>query len=161
MRRVVLFAAFIATVWLANWLTTRYGFVSVGFGLSATAGTYAAGLAFGLRDALHEIAGRWVVMVAIALGAVLSAAVSPSLALASGVAFLLSESADLLVYEPLRRRQWGFAVVASNLVGALIDTVVFLHLAGFPIRSALAGQMIGKAAMVAPALVVVWWVRRR
>jgi len=35
--------AFVAAIVLANWLTSRYGFVSVGLGLSATAGTYAAG----------------------------------------------------------------------------------------------------------------------
>lgn len=161
MSRFALFCGFVATVWLANWLTSQYGFVPVGFGMTATAGTFAAGLAFGLRDALHEVAGRWVVVLAIAVGAVLSAIVSPSLAFASGTAFLLSESADLLVYDPLRHRRWTLAVVASNLVGALVDTVVFLQLAGFPVRSALGGQMVGKAMMVLPALVLVWWVKRR
>lgn len=161
MKRTVLFFAFVATVWLANWLTSRYGFVPVGFGYTATAGTLAAGLSFGLRDALHELAGRWVVAAAIVAGALLSAFVSPSLALASGVAFLLSETADLAVYEPLRRRRWVAAVIASNLVGALVDTVVFLHLAGFPIRVALTGQMLGKALMILPALLLVGWVRGR
>ena len=161
MIRVALFLAFLASVVVANWLTNRYGMVPVGFGYVATAGTYAAGLSFGLRDALHEVAGRWVVLAAIAAGAVLSAFVSPSLALASGVAFLVAETADLAVYEPLRRRRWVLAVVASNLAGALVDTIVFLHLAGFPIRSALAGQMLGKALMVLPALLVVRWARGR
>ena len=161
MKKVVLFAAFVATAWAANALTQRYGFVPVGFGLTATAGTYAAGLAFGLRDALHELAGRWAVLAAIAVGAALSVVVSPSLALASGAAFAVAEVADLAVYEPLRRRRWVLAVIASNLVGAFVDTVVFLHLAGFPIRPALAGQMVGKAMMILPALLVVRWVRGR
>ena len=158
-KRVVLLVGFLATVVVANWLTDRYGMVPVGFGFVATAGTYAAGLSFGLRDALHEVAGRWVVLAAIVAGAALSAFVSPSLALASGVAFLLSETADLAVYEPLRQRRWVAAVVASNLVGAVVDTAVFLYLAGFPIRSALAGQLVGKALMILPALVVVRWAR--
>ena len=152
---------FLATVVAANWLTEWHGMVSVGFGLTATAGTYAAGLAFGLRDALHEVAGRWAVVAVIAAGAVLSALISPQLALASGVAFLVAETADLAVYDPLRQRQWTVAVVASNLVGALVDTVVFLWLAGFPVRAALGGQMVGKALMILPALVIVGWVRRR
>lgn len=154
--------AFICTVFLANWLTTRYGFVSVGFGLSATAGTYAAGMAFGFRDLLHETAGRLAVVAAILTGAAVSALVAPELALASALAFLLSETADLGVYEPLRRRRWVLAVVASNLVGATVDTVMFLWVAGFPIRSALAGQMVGKALMIAPALALMaWWRRAR
>lgn len=160
-RRAGFFAAFVGCVLAANWLTDRYGFVPVGFGLSATAGTYAAGLSFGVRDALHELAGRRVVALAICVGAVLSALVSPSLALASGVAFLVSEFADLAVYAPLRRRRWVAAVVASNLVGAVVDTVVFLHLAGFPVSDALAGQVVGKTLMILPALVLVGWVRRR
>lgn len=157
----LVFVGFVACVLLANWLTERYGFVGMGLGFSATAGTYAAGLSFGLRDALHELGGRWVVVLAIVIGAALSAIVSPDLALASGVAFLLAELADLAVYEPLRRRRWVAAVIASNLVGALVDTVVFLQIAGFPIRDALGGQMFGKALMILPALPVVWWARRR
>lgn len=160
-RTAVLSVAFVGCVVVANWLTNRYGFVPVGFGLTATAGTYAAGLTFGVRDALHETAGRWWVIVAIVAGGVVSYAVAPSLAVASAVAFLVSELADLIVYEPLRRRQWVAAVVLSNLVGALVDTVLFLHLAGFPIRDAIAGQMLGKAWMILPALVLVRWVRSR
>lgn len=161
MKKMTLFAVFVATVWVANWLTSRFGFVPVGFGLTATAGTYAAGLTFGFRDALHEVGGRAVVLAAIAVGGLLSYLIAPSLAVASAVAFTVAELADLAVYEPLRRRRWVIAVVLSNLAGALVDTVAFLHLAGFPIRDALAGQMVGKGLMVLPALVVVGWVRGR
>jgi uncharacterized PurR-regulated membrane protein YhhQ (DUF165 family) len=160
-KAALLFIGFLGCVVAANWLTNRYGFVPVGFGLMATAGTYAAGLSFGVRDALHEVAGRWVVIAGIVAGAGLSAFVSPTLALASGVAFLVAEFADLAVYEPLRRHRWVAAVIASNVVGAVVDTVVFLHLAGFPIRDAIAGQMVGKCLAILPALVIVWWVRRR
>jgi uncharacterized PurR-regulated membrane protein YhhQ (DUF165 family) len=152
---------FVITIIAANWLTSRYGFVSVGFGLTATAGTYAAGLTFGLRDALHEHGGRWCVLALIIVGGVLSYAIAPSLAVASAAAFIISEVADLVVYDPLRRRRWIAAVIASNLVGALVDTIVFLQLAGFPIQSALAGQMVGKALMILPALALVGLLRRR
>lgn len=152
---------FVALVWFANWLTARYGFIHVaGFGF--TAGTIAAGLTFGVRDALHDAGGRWKVLAAIVAGAALSYFVAPSLALASGVAFLLSELADLAVYSPLRERRWMVAVVASNLVGALVDTVVFLGLAfGWSALTgdAVMGQMFGKALMVLPSLVLVRWVR--
>jgi queuosine precursor transporter len=162
-RAVFAFAAFVACVVAANWLTNRYGFVPVGFGLTATAGTYAAGLSFGVRDALSETADRWWVVLAIVCGAALSYLVAPSLAVASGVAFLFSESADLAVYEPLRRRRWTTAVVASNVVGAVVDTVLFLWIAFGSesiTRTAMAGQLVGKVWMILPALVLVGWVRR-
>jgi len=159
-KRVALFAMFLGCVFAANYATNRWGFVTLG-PWAFTAGTYAAGLSFGVRDALHDVAGRWVVLAAIVIGAALSAFLSPTLALASGVAFLFSESADLAVYEPLRRRHWIGAVVASNLVGAFVDTVLFLHLAGFPVRSAITGQMVGKALMILPALALVGWLRGR
>jgi hypothetical protein len=41
----------------------------------------------------------------------LSFLIAPTFALASGVAFLVSEAADLTVYTPLERRSWLGAVV--------------------------------------------------
>lgn len=161
-RTGILAAGFAGTVLAANWLTARYGFVPVGFGLTATAGTYAAGLSFGLRDATQESGGAWAAVAAIAVGIALSALVAPpALVFASAAAFALSELADLTVYSPLRRRHWVGAVIASNLVGALVDTYVFLTIAGFPVREAFAGQMVGKALMIVPALFIVRWVRSR
>lgn len=167
--RLTLAGAFVATVYFANWALERYGIVGIGFGLMAPAGVYFAGLGFGLRDALHEAGGvRWVAG-SITAGAALSwwlsdAATIPgghtSIAVASGVAFGLAELADLAVYAPLRRRQWTAAVVASNAVGAVVDSAVFLWLA-FGSLDFIEGQVIGKLYMVAVAIPVVWAVRRR
>lgn len=150
--------AFLGCVVTANVLTARYGLIPVGFGIVATAGTWAAGLTFAARDWLHEVAGRAAVLAAIVGGAALSMALAgPRLAIASGIAFAISETADMLVYEPLRRRTWVGAVLASNTVGAAIDTVAFLALAGFPIWVALPGQMLAKTtatvAVVVPLVV--------
>lgn len=137
--------AFIGTILAANYVTTQYGMVPVGFGLMATAGTYFAGLAFILRDLVQDKAGRKAVIAVIVAGAVLSYAISaPFIATASAVAFLLSEAADFAVYTPLRKRGYVRAAVASNIVGAVVDTVLFLSIAGFPLRQAFAGQMVGK-----------------
>lgn len=164
----ILFASFVATVWAANWALGRYGIVSIGFGLMAPAGVYFAGLSFGLRDALHEAGGRALVIAAVLVGAALSYVLEDAvtipgghvaIAVASGVAFLLSEFADLAVYEPLRRRQWTVAVMASNLVGAVVDSLLFLWLA-FGTTDGWADLTIGKTYMVAPALLIVWWARR-
>jgi uncharacterized PurR-regulated membrane protein YhhQ (DUF165 family) len=162
-------ALLIATVAIANYLTTRYHFVTVGFGLTAAAGTYAAGLALGLRDLVHDLLGRRAVIVVIVIGAAVSYLVAdPFIALASGVAFLIAEAADFAVYVPLRRRgaiggrRWTVAVVGSNVVGAVVDTVVFLALAfGWAAVTwpALAGQLVGKGWATLALIIVIGGVR--
>jgi hypothetical protein len=148
------FIGFIATVYAANLAIVHIGLVPVGFGLMAPAGVYAAGLAFTLRDVLHETLGRAWVFAAIAIGAVLSAVLSPQLAVASATAFAVSELADYAVYAPLRRRGWFRAVVASNIVGLTLDSVVFLWLA-FGSLEFLAGQVVGKFWMTVLAVIIV------
>jgi len=144
----------------ANYVTTEYGMVPVGFGVVATAGTYFAGLCFVLRDAVQDTAGKRSVLALIVVGALASYLVSdPFIALASGVAFLVSEVCDLLVYTPLRRRGYLRAALASNVVGALIDTVLFLWIAGFPIADAIAGQMVGKLLVTLAVVLAVGGVR--
>lgn len=153
---------YLAVVVGANIATARYGFVPVGFGLLATAGTYFAGAALFVRDLVQDVAGRWVVLAALLVAAVLSAALaSPSLALASGVAFGVAELLDLLVYTPLRRKGWVRAVVASNIVGGVADTLLFLWLAGFPLTAvAVSGQLVGKAWLTLIPVTIVLAVRR-
>lgn len=146
-------ALYIATVFAANYAITHIGLVPVGFGLLAPAGVYFAGLAFTLRDLTHETLGRRVVLVAILTGALLSALLSPALALASGTAFLLSELADFAVYAPLRKRTWLGAVALSNTVGLVVDSVLFLWIA-FGSLEVLPGQVVGKFWMTVLAIVV-------
>jgi queuosine precursor transporter len=149
-------AGFVATVVAANALTATFGLIPVGFGLTATAGTAAAGLTLLARDAVHHLAGRATVAACIIAGALLSAGLAgPRLALASATAFGLSELADLLVYQRLIRRGWITAAVASSTVAAPIDSVVFLGLAGFPIWAALPGQVWVKTAALAVPLAAV------
>lgn len=161
MRRPILLAAlaFLALVVAANVLTARYGLVPVGLGLMATAGTWAAGLVLLARDAVDDFGGRAWVLGCITAGGALSAlsGAGVRLALASAVAFTLAELGDWAVYRPLRERGWGRAAIASGVAGALLDTIVFLAIAGFPIRQALPGQMYVKvlATVVVVGLVTV------
>lgn len=149
--------ALVGSIVLANWLSSEYGLVSAGFGLMVSAGTYAAGLALGLRDALHETGGiRWV-LGAIAAGIAVSFWLGDGrIALASAVAFGVAELLDLAVYTPLRRRNWRVAVIASNGVGAIADTLLFLTIAGFPVTpQSVGGQLLVKAVwMTLLALIV-------
>lgn len=146
-------AAFLTCILVANYATSEFGVVPVGFGLVATAGTYLAGLSFVLRDAVQDVAGRRAAVALIVAGALLSYLVAePRIALASGVAFLASEAADFAVYTPLRRRGYIRAAAASNAVGAVVDTFLFLAVAGFPIAGAWQGQLVGKLAITAAVL---------
>lgn len=160
---IAAFVAFIATIWLANWAVEHWGVVGVGFGLVAPAGVYFAAVAFTLRDTVHRNLGRAWVLAAIALGALVSYLVSDgvtipggvmSLALASGIAFAASELADLAVYTPIRRRGWLPAVAASNAVGLVADSALFLWLA-FGSEAFLKGQVVGKAWMTLAAIGVI------
>ena len=150
---------------LANWVTTDYGFIPVGFGFEATAGTLFAGVMLASRDAVQDALGRWAVLVIIILGTVVSFAVSaPQIALAAAVAFGFAELADFAVYTPLRARslfgdkRWVVAVVVSNIVGALADTLIFLTIAFGPaaVLPALAGQMVGKLWATIAYLLLGW-----
>lgn len=150
----------LACIIAANFVTTRYGVVPVGFGLMATAGTYFAGVTFVLRDSLQDAVGKAWTLGMIAAGAALSFLLAdPFIALASAVAFLLAEVSDLAVYTPLRKRGYIRAAVASNVVGSFVDTIAFLTIAGFPIQAALAGQMVGKLVVTAAAVVLVVFFR--
>ncbi|HUW00722.1 MAG TPA: VUT family protein [Acidimicrobiales bacterium] len=163
------FAAFVGTVYAANWALETYEIIDLPLtGLTAPAGVYFAGLAFGLRDVVHETLGRRWVALAIILGASLSYVISDgaeipgghvTIAVASGIAFLLSELADLAVYDPLRARRWWAAVIASNAVGAVVDSALFLWLA-FGSLNFIEGQIVGKIAMILPVLPLVWLARR-
>lgn len=150
-------AAFVGSVVLANALVEHVGPVGVGFGLMAPAGVYVAGAAFLLRDVVDRTLGRAAVLGAIAAGAALAALISPALAVASAVAFAASELVDLAVFAPLERRGFVLAAVASNVAGAVVDSVLFLSIA-FGSLAFLEGQIVGKlwvtAAFVAAAALV-------
>lgn len=163
-RSILLTVAFAATVPAANWLIGNAGtecipngpcIIPVGFGLSAPSGVLMIGAALVLRDMVHEAAGIKVAIVAIAIGAALSALFAPpALVVASVAAFALAELADLAVYTPLRRRSLGAAVMLSGLAGSIIDSAVFLWLA-FGSLTFIEGQVLGKVWMSAIALITV------
>lgn len=161
-------AAFAACIPAANWLIGNAGtvcvpdgpcLIPVGFGLTAPSGVLMIGLALVLRDMVQRRLGKAWTLAAILAGAALSGLLAPpALVIASVAAFLLSELADFIVYTPLQRRRLLLAVLASGLVGLVIDSAVFLYLA-FGSLDFLAGQVIGKAIMVLATLPLIAWVR--
>jgi queuosine precursor transporter len=167
----ILAVAYVLTILLANYAITHWGrspafpggpyTVPVWPGIDAPSGVLFAGLAFTLRDLTQEWLGRKVVLAAILVGALLSWAVTSNrdLAVASGVAFLFSELADFAVYQPLRERRWLLAVALSNLVGLVIDSMLFLQIA-FGSLDFIEGQIIGKIWTTVVAVLVLLALRR-
>jgi queuosine precursor transporter len=163
-------ALFALTIPAANWLIGHVGtvcqpagvcLIPVAPGLMAPSGVIMAGAALVLRDLVQRRLGVAASSLAILAGAVLSALLAPpALVIASAAAFLLSELADLAVYTPLARRGLIIAVVASGVVGLVVDSVVFLWLA-FGSLEFLLGQIVGKAWMVLFSIPCVGWLRRR
>jgi queuosine precursor transporter len=127
----------------ANLLTPTLG-MPTGFGLTVAAGTYSAGLAGAVRDTLHDLAGAPIVLLVFVVAATVSALTAdPRIVLASTMAAVASELADLAVYTQLRRRSRPLVAAISGLVGALVDSVSFICLAGFPVTTrAIAGQLL-------------------
>ncbi|KAF2418117.1 VUT family protein [Microbacterium sp. B35-30] len=139
-------AVYIGAILAANILSANFGLVPVGFGLVVSAGTYAAGFALLSRDFVHTYLGVRGVLLGMAVGLVLSwFLATPALAMASAVAFLVAELADMLVFLWARPRGFVRAALISNCVSAPVDTVLFLWIAGFPLMfESIVGQMVGK-----------------
>jgi uncharacterized PurR-regulated membrane protein YhhQ (DUF165 family) len=161
---------FCLTIPAANWMIGHVGTVCVSHGpclvpvapgIMAPSGVLMVGAALVLRDLVQRRLGVEFGIGAIVAGAAISAGLAPpSLVIASAVAFLLSEFADFAVYTPLARRRLVAAVIASSVVGLVVDSIVFLWLA-FGSLEFLIGQIIGKLWMVLLAVPFVSYLRRR
>lgn len=150
--------AYVGSIIAANWLTSTFGLIPIGLGLAVTAGTFAAGASLVLRDGVQVYAGRIATFAAILVGCAVSYFIAdPFIAYASAVAFIASELVDFAVFTPLRGRTLAGAVIASSVVSAPVDTVLFLHIAGFGVTwQAVLGQFIVKTgmALIAAAIIV-------
>jgi uncharacterized PurR-regulated membrane protein YhhQ (DUF165 family) len=163
------FVAFMACVPLANWMIGHVGTVCVPSGpcllpvapgAMAPSGVLTVGLALVLRDLVQRCLGTFWGLGAILAGTALSVLVAePALVRASAAAFLLSEMADFAVYTPLQRRALMRAVLASSMVGLVVDSIVFLWLA-FGSLDFLAGQVVGKIWGVLISIPLITAVRR-
>jgi uncharacterized PurR-regulated membrane protein YhhQ (DUF165 family) len=161
---------FCLTIPSANWMIGHVGAVCppnnpcllpVAPGLMAPSGVVMIGIALVLRDLLQRRLGAEFGLAAIVVGTAISALVAPpSLVLASATAFFVSELADFAVYTPLARRRLVLAVIASSLIGIVLDSLIFLWLA-FGSLDFLFGQIVGKAWMVLLSIPFIAYLRRR
>jgi uncharacterized PurR-regulated membrane protein YhhQ (DUF165 family) len=167
---VAFLVLFCLTVPAANWMILHVGtvcrpdapcLIPVAPGLLAPSGVLMIGASFVLRDLLQRRLGVTASVAAILVGAGLSGLFAPiALVTASATAFLISELADLAIYTPLARRRLVLAVIASSIVGLVVDSIIFLWLA-FGSLEFLAGQVVGKSWMVLLAIPLIAMLRKR
>ena len=153
--KYLLSVAFVGLAVFANWLASKY-LVGVPFThYVAPAGVFCIGAALVLRDWLQQLAGlRWTLAL-VAVGGAASYGIGVAagwtslqkIAVASLVAFVVSETAEAVVFTPLRNRSLTAGVLASGLVGNAIDSALFLWLA-FGSEAFFAGNFYGKAEMI-------------
>ena len=161
--RFICLIAFLATVPAANWMIGHVGtechgpvcLIPVWPGIMAPSGVLMIGAALVLRDVIHKQLGAKWTLGSIIVGASISALISPAIAIASGVAFLLSELADMAVYAPLYERHKISAVLLSGVAGSIVDSLLFLWIAFGSIQF-IEGQIIGKLMMSCAAALVLW-----
>ena len=158
MKRIIALLAFsyVGLVILANWLASKYVITVPFTTYLAPAGVLCIGAVLVIRDWLNQLVRtRNVIYLMLAAG-VASYAVGVAagwtslqkIAVASLVAFLISETVELLVFLPIRRRSLTAGVALSATVGNAIDSYLFLTLA-FSSLAFFWGNFIGKMEMIA------------
>ena len=158
---VVAFATFAGMVVLSNYLLVHFGLITVTpWGWQAPAGVWCVGVSFVARDVLQRYAGIAAGALAVLVGATLAWTIAPTLAVASGVAYLASESTDLATYTVTRRFVgYSVAIGASVVAAAFVDSAVFLSIAGIPWDAAGPGLVFGKIACLVLAYPLILWLR--
>jgi uncharacterized PurR-regulated membrane protein YhhQ (DUF165 family) len=170
MSKIILAAAYLASVAAAAYAITHVGeqpfpggphTLPVWPGIAAPSGVYVVGLTLVIRDLLQRMGIRKVTMIGLILvGAVLSAIFSPAVAVASCVAFALSESVDYGVFTIAEPRVGTYAAIGlSNAVSLVVDSVTFLAIA-FGSLAYVEGQIIGKTWATLAAIAALWVARR-
>jgi queuosine precursor transporter len=131
---ILALAVFLLTIPFANLWLARFGMWTMPWLGLVPSAVWIVAIAFVARDLAQITLGRKWAWAAIAAGAGLSLWVaSPRLALASGLAFLWSESTDTLVFTPLANRGTTMAFVLgvsiSGYAASVVDSALFIRLA--------------------------------
>ena len=134
LRPVWPFVAAMAIVVVASNFLVQFPFGHFGLQDLLTWGAFTYPLAFLVNDLTNRrygpAAARKVVYAGFAIAVVLSIwLATPRIAIASGSAFLVAQLLDVQVFDRLREKIWWVAPLASSILGAIIDTVLFFSIA--------------------------------
>lgn len=152
----VLAAGYVGVVILANWLASAYIVHVPLTPYMAPAGVFAIGAILVLRDWLQQAYGLWKTMPLVYAAGLISWGVGEvadwtslqKIAVASVVAFTVSETVEAAVFTPIRRKNLALGVGLSGTVGLVLDSYIFLTIA-FGSLAFFWGQFWGKFEMVA------------
>lgn len=167
MRYVTLASIFTGLVILANWLASAY-VVHVPFTpYLAPAGVFCIGAVLVIRDWIQQMYGTWRSLWLIYAAGVISYIAGvlfgwtslQKIAIASVVAFTISETVEALVFAPIRKRHLGLGVGVSATVGNALDSWIFLTLA-FGSLAFFWGQFWGKTEMIVIGVILTVMRRR-
>lgn len=145
---------YVLCVVLANVLAARW-IIPIGFGLMVPAGVFMIAPIFTLRDYIHKKYGYKTSVVLIFAASIISYLLSivmgstllSMITIASVISFLISELIDTFIYHKLDKDAWLSKVMKSNLVSALIDSVLFISIAFGFILPLILGQYIVKVVV--------------
>ena len=154
--------AYVAFIVLVNWLFVPEQLIEgvTQWSTNTWMGTlYLAnvivGLVFMLRDYAQREIGHKVLLATMLAGIPVWYFAGPGLAIASMVAFVLSEMTDWAVYSftkrPLQNR-----IILSAIIAVPVDTLAFQYLAGYLTPAAFVTEVLSKALGVA----VLWYLLR-
>jgi len=149
-------ALYVGLVILANWLASAYIVHVPLTPYMAPAGVFAIGAILVLRDWMQQLKGlRWTMplvytagLISWGVGDVAGWTALQKIAVASVIAFTVSETIEAAIFTPLRKKRLGLAVALSATVGNAIDSWLFLTLA-FGSTLFFWGQFWGKTEMIA------------
>jgi uncharacterized PurR-regulated membrane protein YhhQ (DUF165 family) len=152
----LLAALFVALVLLANWLASAYVVHVPLTPYVAPAGVFCIGGVLVLRDWMQQLAGLARTMPLVYAAGLLSWLVGDlagwtalqKIAVASVVAFTVSETVEALVFTPIRNRSLSLGVALSATVGNAVDSYIFLTMA-FSSTAFFWGQFWGKNEAIA------------
>jgi len=141
---------------LANWLASAYVVHVPLTPYTAPAGVFCIGAVLVLRDWIQQLRGlTWTMPLVYTAGLISWAAGDlagwtslEKIAIASVVAFTVSETIEAAIFTPIRKRNLSLGVAASATIGNAVDSYLFLLIA-FGGMGFFWGQFWGKSEMIA------------
>ena len=148
-------ACYVGLVIVANWLASAYVVDVPLTPYTAPAGVFCIGAVLVLRDWIQQLRGLYWTMPLVYLAGLVTWAAGylagwrgwQDVAVASVVAFSVSETVEALVFTPLRKRNLSLGVALSGTIGNAIDSYLFLTIA-FGSTAFFWGQFWGKSEMI-------------
>lgn len=150
-------AAYVLLIVVVNYGFTVVPLVPTPWGDMFPPMSLAVGLIFVARDFAQRESGHWVIGAMLLGGLISYFMASPYVAIASVTAFLVSETADWIVYT-WTRRPFAQRVLISSVISTPVDSAVFLYMIGHFGWSAVA---LMTASKMLGALLVYATIRRR